>query len=268
MTRAQLLASGVSVGGIRRLHRILPAVYSQPDPSWMDRCRAVLLWQPTAVLSHRTAARLYGWIDEPEGVDATVAPAARHRPPPWLTLHRRRLDDCDEVLGLPVVTREQALLDCVAVMDADAAARLVDERLGWEMDPDRIRMLVARSPNRRGNRAMIEQLRGAAVGFASEPERLLDRAMIARGLRMQVNARVGSYVVDFHDEGARLVVEVDGRAFHSEPEVFRRDRARQNRLVLAGYRVLRYAAYDVLADADAVASEIVTEVRRRRHARR
>ena len=37
----------------------------------------------------------------------------------------------------------------------------------------------------------------------------------------------------------RLVIEVDGREFHSKAEVFESDRHRQNLLVLRGWRVLR-----------------------------
>ena len=37
----------------------------------------------------------------------------------------------------------------------------------------------------------------------------------------------------------RLVIEIDGRRFHSGSEVFESDRKRQNLLVLHGWRVLR-----------------------------
>jgi very-short-patch-repair endonuclease len=37
----------------------------------------------------------------------------------------------------------------------------------------------------------------------------------------------------------RLVIEIDGREFHSDPEVFETDRRRQNLFVLNGWRVLR-----------------------------
>jgi very-short-patch-repair endonuclease len=61
-----------------------------------------------------------------------------------------------------------------------------------------------------------------------------------------------------------VIVEVDGREFHSEPEVFRKDRRRQNWLVLDGYLMLRYAAYDVIAETAACADEVIGVVRRRR----
>ena len=39
-----------------------------------------------------------------------------------------------------------------------------------------------------------------------------------------------------------LAVEIDGRAFHVGPAEFERDRWRQNDLVNAGWRVLRFTA--------------------------
>jgi very-short-patch-repair endonuclease len=47
-------------------------------------------------------------------------------------------------------------------------------------------------------------------------------------------------MVDFSWRGDRLVVEVDGYAHHRSPSAFERDRKRDVRLVLAGWRVLRF----------------------------
>ncbi len=103
---------------------------------------------------------------------------------------------------------------------------------------------------------------------ASEPERVLGRELSLRGFALAPNLPIGPYVGDFVDERARIVVEVDGREFHSEPDVFRGDRRRQNWLVREGWMVLRFAAYDVLAHPDAIADEIIAAVRRRRRSRR
>ncbi|MBY6675460.1 DUF559 domain-containing protein [Rhodococcus sp. BP-332] len=270
-TRRQLLAAGVSSSSLSRdYHRVLPQIYSRTEPSWTGRCAAVLLWRSDAVLSHRTAARLYGWLAEPAIIEATVPRARKGRTPSWLVLHRRDLasDAVTRVDDLSAVTEAQALLDCVAIMEPRAAGRLVDHRLAAGMTRDSVRRLVASAPGRSGNARLTEQLRSASTRFASEPERVLDRALIAIGLRLKVNARVGAFIVDFYDEASRVIIEVDGREFHIDGDVFRRDRVRQNILVLAEFRVLRYAAFDVLRDPDSIARQIAHEVRRRRHARR
>lgn len=136
------------------------------------------------------------------------------------------------------------------------------------VDPEQLQELCAANPGRWGNTTAAAQLRLAAVRAASEPERLLARSLNRLRCPLAANEPVGPYVCDFVDLRSRVVVEVDGREFHSGPEVFRSDRKRQNWLVRQGWLVLRYAAYDVLADPDAIADEIVTVVRQRRRSRR
>jgi len=53
---------------------------------------------------------------------------------------------------------------------------------------------------------------------------------------------IGDIVFDI----LKLVVEVDGWAFHTTPERFQRDRGRQNRLVAAGWTVLRFTWRDLV----------------------
>ncbi|MFH5228640.1 DUF559 domain-containing protein [Antrihabitans spumae] len=274
-TRDQLLADGVPAGTIDSrarngaYTRLLPGTYCITEPTKLAQCAAVMSWQSRAVLSHRTAAWLYGWCDEPDVVEATVPHAVKVKTPSWLRLYRRTLDSAElvELQSLPIVTREQALLDCLAVLSPDEAARLVDESCRFAVDPIALELLASKTPGRSGNGALAKQLRQRAIGFASEPERLLARAFRARDFDIAANARVGPYVGDFVDVGARVVVEVDWREFHCAPDVFRNDRRRQNWLVRDGWFVLRYAAADVLADPHKVADEVITDVRRRRKAR-
>ena len=48
-----------------------------------------------------------------------------------------------------------------------------------------------------------------------------------------------TYYLDVLFRGIRLVIEIDGRRYHSGSDVFESDRKRQNLLVLHGWRVLR-----------------------------
>nr|WP_296778684.1 DUF559 domain-containing protein [Rhodococcus sp. (in: high G+C Gram-positive bacteria)] len=270
-TRTQLLDAGVASSTIaRRYTRLLPQLYCLGDTTTFARCCALTQWQPTAALSHRTAAWLYGWIEEPRIVEATVPTATKVRAPRWLTVHRRTLPagESTEIQGLPVVGRERTVIDCVAVMDSDESARIVDERLASGIERETLEWLIHSTPKLRGNQRALKQLRDASRNFASEPERVLDRAIIRLGFRMKTNHRVGRYMCDFVDELAKLIIEVDGREFHIEPGVFSKDRRRQNRLVLDGWMVLRYSASDVMADPDKIARAIVDVLRKRRGARR
>jgi hypothetical protein len=53
-----------------------------------------------------------------------------------------------------------------------------------------------------------------------------------------------------------LAIEVDGWAWHHDVERFRRDRQRQNALVLAGWTVLRFTWHDLTQRPGEVVAEI------------
>lgn len=88
----------------------------------------------------------------------------------------------------------------------------------------------------------------------SAPESLARLALAGLGVSVWPQAevdRVGR--VDFLIDN-RLVVEVDGRAHHTDREAFSADRRRDRLLVEQGLAVARFAATDVLRDPSAVAT--------------
>jgi very-short-patch-repair endonuclease len=70
--------------------------------------------------------------------------------------------------------------------------------------------------------------------------------------------------VDFRI-GPKLVVEVDGAAYHTDPAAFHRDRHRDAVLSRLGYRVLRFSYYQVLFAWDEVEAALVGAVLRGDH---
>ncbi|MEV0247855.1 DUF559 domain-containing protein [Nocardia sp. NPDC050712] len=270
VTRAELLAQGLSQSAItdrcrRGMYtRLLPGTYCSGPPTGWDRCRAIVAWQPLAVLSHRTAAWLRDMQPEPEVFEATVPPGSYRKTPHWLRLYRRELPagSVDESREVPMASAALTLFDCVSVLPREAADRLVDKHLGRTVSPPEI-VELCRS-GKHGTVAMRRQLREAALHAASEPERLFARAMRRRGLPMLANHPVGPFVCDLVHEETRTVVEIDGREFHSQPEVFRQDRRRQNWLVLSHRLVLRYAAADVFRELEGCADEVAAVIRQRR----
>ena len=94
---------------------MLPGIYATNKPEYIDLCTAVALWKPGAVLSHLTAAWVWGLIDEePTQVTATVPPSTRQHAPEWVKIHRRRVPEADRCRGLPVVTLAQVFVDVAA----------------------------------------------------------------------------------------------------------------------------------------------------------
>ena len=102
---------------------------------------AATLVAATAVLSHRSAAALWGIYDSDRGrIDITVPKALRARP--RLDVHQARLPP-DEVTtrhGVPVTTPARTLFDLAAILDPTRFERAATEaeirRLASPTAPD------------------------------------------------------------------------------------------------------------------------------------
>ncbi|MFD3703531.1 DUF559 domain-containing protein [Nocardia sp. NPDC058658] len=273
VTRAQLAAEGVASSTIgdrcRRgtYVRLLPGIFCEGAPTALARCAAIIEWLPEAHLSHRTAAWLWGMLPEPEVFEATVPIARRRRTPPWVRLYGRDLSDdaVDDLAQLPMTTTAQTVLDCLPVLPAPDADALIDEQLCRTVDPAELSRLC--ETGRRGVPVLRQQLRHTASRALSEPERLFARALARRNLHLAANEPIGPFTCDFVDHRSRTVVEIDGWEFHNDRLTFRRDRRRQNWLLIHGWFVLRYSAHDVLRTLDHCADEVADVVRRRRFGR-
>ena len=112
--------------------------------------------------------------------------------------------------------------------------------------------------------SLIDVVSGVVGGERSAGERRLTellRAARITGWEANAEIRDGDGLIGVGDvvfASAKLVVEVDGLAFHVTPERFQRDRQRQNRLVAAGWTVLRFTWRDLTERP----SYVVASVRR------
>ena len=265
------MARGMSRGTITRrtasgqLIRVLPGIYATDKPDYLDLCSAVVLWKPGAVLSHLTAAWAWGLVhEEPPTVAATVLPSVRQRAPEWVRIHRRHLPESDVRQGLPVVTLAQVFVDVAATVTGVELERFFDTAIARPEMRRRIASTCEKSRGMTGMKTVRRQLRLCCPRTRSEAERVVARAMSARQFFMEINARVGPYFGDLVDFRARVIVEIDGREFHTSSPAFDSDRRRQNVLVLAGWLVLRYSAVQAMGDTRRVVDEIIEVVRRRR----
>ena len=64
----------------------------------------------------------------------------------------------------------------------------------------------------------------------------------------QVNVVVEGYEVDFVWREHRVIAELDTYVTHGSPAAFQRDRERDRKLTLAGWRVLRMTGEDGIGD--------------------
>jgi very-short-patch-repair endonuclease len=94
-------------------------------------------------------------------------------------------------------------------------------------------------------RAMLAERTAGAAPTQSELERLLmavvsDFSLPEPTRQYSITLPFGDVHADFCYPEARLVIETDGYAVHSDRESFERDRERDAELLLLGWRTLRF----------------------------
>lgn len=103
-------------------------------------------------------------------------------------------------------------------------------------------------------------LRAVDPRCQSLPESLLRVALRGAGLRANPQVSIaGVGRVDFLVE--RVIVEVDGFAYHSGRQQYREDRRRDRAAHAAGYAVLRFTFEEVMRDLGRVVAEVAEAVR-------
>jgi hypothetical protein len=253
-------------GRLVRLHRGVYAVGHRrlrQEGWWLA---AVLAAGERAVLSHRDAAALHRirQLSNSSVVDVTTPGEAAI--PRIRVHHARRLDPADITMvdAIPTTTVARTLVDLAGVVPKDHLARALSEaeRLGV-LDVGAIEAARGRVRGRRGRgdvalRAALEEHRRHGVSLIrSELEARFLALLDARGLpRPLTNAMVHGHEVDALWPDPRLVVELDGYAFHHTRRAFQRDRSKANALTLNGYVVLRYTHDDVTRRPERVAGEL------------
>ncbi len=260
----QLARSGVTrrqidgLVGRRDLTEVLPAVYSpRPVPdSMLQRDWAAVLWSG-GVLSHRSAARLWQ-LPVPESTipHVTVDDRRFRGRIAGVRVHRVRLGDADTttVGGLAVTSRARTVIDLLRTERYGAARDLRDRALqqSW-VDEYALRRSVGEQLGRTGNAQLRRLLAELEAGAQAESERrlhaILRRAGIS-GWKPQYRVRLGARTVyiDVALPRYKIALEVDGRRHHDGATArFEDDRDRQNDLIAAGWRVLRFT-WDMLTE--------------------
>lgn len=85
------------------------------------------------------------------------------------------------------------------------------------------------------------------------------------GLNLSTQAPIGPYRADLliRDGERILVVEADGRAFHSHERAIQHDKRRDRYCAAQGYAVMRFTGPEIHRDPRGCAAEIGTWLRRR-----
>lgn len=277
VTRKQLLDRGLSEQAIQhrlgkgRLHRIERGIYAVGRPTlslygkWMA---AVLGGGPGAVLSHLSAAALWGICPNPGDPISITVPVKGGRRHPAIKVHRRpglRRSDVTTRHRIPVTAIVCTLVDIAVDLDGPQLERAVSEadRLNLVAPPSLLAVLDGYTAQPGVGRLRDMLGRRTFRLTDSELERRFLRLVAASGLPVPATRRyVNGFKVDFFWPGLGLVVETDGLAYHRTPAQQARDRLRDQAHVAAGLTQLRFTHAQVRFEPAYVRSTLLAVVRR------
>jgi len=254
----------MDTGRLSAIHREVYAVgHSRVSRNgrWLG---AVLAYGDSALLSHQTAAAFWGLVkprSAPIDVSAPVGrQGLRRREGIWIHRGKLHLEDRDERAGIPVTTVARTLFDLAEVVDF----RRLEQ--AWE-EADRLKLLrpgevagvCERGYGRRAlrpTRRLLAEARAVTRTRSPLEDRFQNFSRYFKLPSHSTNVEVLGKEVDVLWPAAKLIVELDSWAFHSHRAAFQRDRARDTKLLVAGYRTVRVTHDRLDQEATALATEI------------
>jgi very-short-patch-repair endonuclease len=270
ITRHQLVGLGLRRGAIDHalargrltaVHRGVYAVAQLALAPLGKELAAVLACGGAALLSHHSAATVWGFEPPREGeIDVTVVGRDAGRRRVGIRLHRIFEIDRHDLRcrqNVPITAPARTLLDIAGDLSERELERAFDDGLARRiLSRQAVRAALVRAPRRPGC-GRLEELassreRTTTITRSVAEERFL--ALVRRGRlpEPEVNVRIGRYVPDFLWRAARLIVEIDGYAFHSSRRSFERDHERDLELRAVGFDVLRFTWRQIVEEPEFV----------------
>jgi very-short-patch-repair endonuclease len=200
---------------------------------------AVLSAGRGAVLSHRSAAALWGIRHTASARIEVTAPRKLHRRKHLLP-HCAVLppDERTTLKGIPVTTAPRTLLDLAAVIPPNQLDRALNEAEVQRLEGPQ--EMLARHAGQRGTATLRTLLLNARRSLRSPLEHEFLDFIRAHGLpEPETNTLIEGYEVDAVWRDQRLIVELDGYATHGTRAAFERDRERDRNLTAKGWRTMR-----------------------------
>jgi very-short-patch-repair endonuclease len=268
VTLAQAVAAGMSPATVQRRvrqgrwSRLHPGIYLVGGHRHTDeaRIRAAWLWGgPYSVITGPAAAYWHHMLDHaPSAVELSVPSRTSPRPRPGIHLRRRDLFDSDvrELDGIQVAAAPFAALEtAVALPDGST---FLDRALQKHVRFPALYRSFCRNMGRTGASAAGRLLVAAADRADSAAERLLVGLLREAGIEGWVLGHpLGPYRIDLAFPAQRVAIEVDGWAWHVDPERFRNDRRKGNYITRCGWDLLRFTWHGLHAQP----AESITEIR-------
>ncbi len=243
-----------------RLHRIHRAVYAVGHPKltgyghWMA---AVLACGPRAVLSHRSAAGLWGLRPDNRSKSDISLPSPSARAKQAIEVHRSvTLADVDitNVDGIPCTTVARTLVDLGDVVNRRAVERAVEQSDVLDLfDLREVERAIERAGPRRGTGVLLsvlEDLDGQTLTDTELEEAFLalcrEAALPTPEVNVWMTLADGTPAkIDFLWRAERLAIETDGGRFHRTRQSRERDARRDQLLRLMAFEPVRFTGRQV-----------------------
>lgn len=279
-SRRQALEAGATPQLVSRRLRagrwvwLAPGVYGLPGwpDSWHRRLwLAHLAVGPASVISHESAAALHGFaLFRPGPVVLTVVHGDHERRAPWTVRQSTDLhaDHVALVDGLPVTTPVRTLFDLAAVTSKARLARAVDEaHVSGICGVEELRVLyeALRRRGKRGIKALGLVIASRGDGYVP-PESVLERRLLKvlreGGLPEPVRQFplpwrcTGEGRADLAYPAARVLVEADGRRWHTRMDQMADDRRRDREALNHGWRTYRFVWEEITKQPDLVSATV------------
>lgn len=262
ISRGQLLAAGVASSTVddwlragRLVHTASAGVYrvgGAPDVASARAWFAAL--SSASPVSFVSGAQWWDMpVDDDGWVHITRFDRRRLDWPAGVRVHRVALRPEAVVLhhGLRVTTRAETTLDCLGWLSPGRARALADRAVQqrWITVAD-VRRRLEDERGRWGNRQirLLEPILfdGADAESERRLQSMLRRAHVTGWVaHLPFVAGGHRFEIDLAFPAWRIAIEVDGYAYHHADDRFQRDRTKQNALIAAGWRVLRFTWADI-----------------------
>jgi very-short-patch-repair endonuclease len=263
--RRGAIAHRVKVRAMQRLHVNVYLLGAAP-PTPMARARAArFACGGDAVVSHRSAACLFGLLPDIGGdVDVTIQ-GRNQAPRSGIRRHRVKQlppEDVTTINGVKVTSVARTICDLAASESPRDTEHAFQEALFRDKTIDRtIAAVLQREPRRRGAPIMRSLLNDPRL-TRSERERrilkLIDQAQLPRPL---TNVHLHGYVADVFWPHHNLILEFDGWQGHGHRLAFESNRKRDQVMLAAGLRTLRVTDRQLTNEAVALVARIARTLR-------
>jgi very-short-patch-repair endonuclease len=286
--RWQLLGRGVTVDLIKRRVRdqrwcvALPGVYVLAGVPGSFEQRLWIGWLavgPGAVVSHESAAQLHAIPDVVRDRVTLTTAHGWHQRLSGIVVHQ--LDDVlgdhrMALRGLPVTTPARTVVDLAAVVHPARLARIVEDthhaRIASHLEVGRCMASVARrgKPGIGRLARVLDHLTATNSKSMSKLERMLFEVLSAAGLPRPVSQfpfpgrQFTNGCVDAAYADVKLIIEVDGRTWHTRISAIKRDHERDAAAARHGWQTLRLLWEHVDSDPAGMAMLIRDVLRERR----